>query len=167
MELFLLRHAVAVEREKFRDRDDSRRPLAAEGEAKMRRAARGMRVLGLSFDLILSSPYLRARDTAAIAARVLAHGHSVALTGWLTPEADPEKIICHLAGLRGARSVLLVGHEPHLGLLLATLLGVRAPASLKLKKGALCRLTVAKLRTRPVAKLEWLLTSGHLARLAD
>ena len=167
MELHLLRHALAVERASFRDRDDSRRPLAPEGGEKMRRAAGGMRELGLSFDLILSSPFLRARDTAVIVANVLGHRRSVELTEWLTPEASPEKIIRHLARLRGAKSVLLVGHEPHLGSLLATLLGVRAPGAWKLKKGALCRLTVVKLSSRPVAKLDWLLTSGHLARLVD
>ena len=163
----MLRHAVAVERGKFRDRDDSRRPLAPAGEEKMRRAARGMRELGLSFDLILSSPYARAKETAAIVARALAHRRDVELTDLLTPEADPKKIIRHLAALRGARGVLLVGHEPHLGSLLAALLGGSAPEALMLKKGALCRLAVAKFLPRPVARLEWLLTAGQLARLAD
>ena len=67
MELYLLRHAIAVEREHFCG-EDRERPLTPAGIKKMRRIARGMKAMKLSFDLILTSPYERAKDTAALVA---------------------------------------------------------------------------------------------------
>lgn len=166
MNLYLLRHGPAVERGNFRGRDDSQRPLTPDGRKKMRAAARGLRALGLSFDLILSSPLVRAHDTADLVAKVLTNRRHLRLTELLTPEADPAKLIRHLATLPRPQSVLLVGHEPHLSTLLAMLVGARAAPPLKLRKGAVCLLSVGKLRCGSCARLEWLLTARHLARLA-
>jgi phosphohistidine phosphatase len=165
LNLYLLRHGPAMEREQFRGRDDSLRPLTPEGRTRMRDAARGMRVLGLSFDLILSSPYVRAHDTADLVAKIFTSRRYLKLTKLLTPEANPEELIRHLATLPRPHSVLLVGHEPHLSKLLAKLLGVRKPSPLKLRKGALCLLTIKRLRQGACARLEGLLTARHLARL--
>ena len=167
MNLYLLRHGPAVERGKFRGRDDSLRPLTSDGREKMRDAARGMRVLGLSFDLILSSPYLRAHDTADLVAKVFTNRRHLKLTELLTPEADPAELIRYLATLPHTHSVLLVGHEPHLSTLLARLVGARNSNPLKLRKGALCLLSVEKLRRGACARLEWLLTAGQLVRFKD
>jgi phosphohistidine phosphatase SixA len=68
MNLFLLRHAIAVEPGALSGASDAARPLSPEGKEKMRKIARGMKALDLSFDLILSSPYVRARETAEIVA---------------------------------------------------------------------------------------------------
>ena len=71
MKLSLLRHGIAVEPGTPGYEDDSARPLTAKGERRMRRIAEGMATLGLSYDLLLSSPYLRARQTAEFVAQVL------------------------------------------------------------------------------------------------
>src|SRR5258706_15490744 len=103
----------------------------------MRAAAKGMRALGFSFDLILSSPYVRARDTADIVAHAFTNRRHLKLTELLEPAANQKHLVQHLAALPHPHSILLVGHEPDLSTLLATLLGARFPVRLKLRKGAL------------------------------
>ena len=167
MELFILRHGLAVEREKFRGQDDSQRPLTPDGRKRMARAARGMRELELHFDLILTSPFLRASDTAQIVASEFSNRRHLQQSELLEPEANLKELVRHLAALHRKESLLLVGHEPQLSALLATLLGARTPESFKMKKGALCLLEIEKIRFGPCAKLEWMLTGKHLARFAD
>ena len=113
MELYLLRHAIAVEREEFAG-DDSGRPLTAEGGKKMRRIAQGMSALKLSFDLILSSPYRRAQETANIVAARFNMRRHLCLTEALTPLGDRRALIQEISALAGAGSIVLVGHEPQM-----------------------------------------------------
>ncbi len=68
-ELFLLRHGLAGQHGDPKYKDDSLRPLTAEGREKMHRVALGMQTLGLKFDAVISSPYLRAKQTAEIVTR--------------------------------------------------------------------------------------------------
>jgi phosphohistidine phosphatase len=81
--------------------------------AKLRRVASGMRALGLSFDLILTSPYLRALQTAEIVATDMAARKTVERTPHLAPDGDPRALIALIRSRSGASaSVLVVGHEP-------------------------------------------------------
>ena len=68
MELFILRHGIAELRDASSSMKDSERSLTLEGERKTRRIAKGMEALALSFDVILTSPFRRARQTADIVA---------------------------------------------------------------------------------------------------
>ena len=162
MELYLLRHAIALEREAFDGDDDSERPLTPDGKKKMQRAARGMLRLGLSFDWILSSPYVRARDTADIVADVFTNRRHLRLTELLEPGADQRELVRHLAARHQKHDVMLVGHEPDLSTLLARLLGVRSSQSVRMKKGALCLLSIERVRNGACARLEWMLTPKQL-----
>lgn len=166
MQLYLLRHAVALEREEFKGDSDSERPLTADGRKKMRRAARGMRKLGISFDLILSSPLVRARDTADIVAHEFTTRRHLKLTDHLKPGADQKALVQALRKIEHARDVVLVGHEPDLSILLSRLLGVKSPEALKMKKGALCLLSVDKLRYGACARLEWMMTAKQMGQFA-
>jgi len=93
IELYILRHAVAKSRETWRGKDDSQRPLTRKGEKEMWCVARGMKKLGLSFDLLLSSPYVRARRTAEIVRDVFKAGRKLKLTPSLAAEADPRRFL--------------------------------------------------------------------------
>jgi len=93
IELFVLRHAVAKSRETWRGKDDSERLLTRKGEKEMWRVAKAMKKLGLSFDLLLSSPYVRARRTAEIVSDVLKAGRKLKLTRSLAAEADPRRFL--------------------------------------------------------------------------
>jgi phosphohistidine phosphatase len=164
MNLYLLRHGIAVDRATFQDRDDRLRPLTAEGRRKTARAAKGMKHLELRIGLILSSPLARARETAEIVAKELGV-RSPRFSELLAPDADEAELLRHLAGLRRPADVLLVGHEPVLGALAARLTGAGPPRFIRLRKGALCLISVETLRPRPRGRLEWLLTAKQLGRI--
>jgi len=166
MELYLLRHAIAVDRGTPGYHKDSQRPLTPEGEKKMWRIAEGMKALDLSFDLILSSPYVRAKQTADIVAEVFQAQDKLELSTALTPEADPKELIAELTRHDHALdSILLVGHEPYLSGFMSKLLVGDESLSLTMKKGGLGKLTVNALRYGRCATLEWLLTPRQLRRI--
>ena len=164
MNLFLLRHAIAVEPGALSGASDAARPLSPEGKEKMRKIARGMKVLDLSFDLILSSTYVRARETAEIVVREF--GSVLEFTPRLEVGGDPAALVAEVAARsKGMEDVLLVGHEPQLSRLISHLLSGNSGLSVTMKKGGLCKLDVSRLSYARSASLEWLLTPSQLARL--
>jgi len=166
IEVYILRHAVAKSRDEWRGDDDSQRPLTRKGEKEMWRIAKAMKKLGLSFDLILSSPFVRARRTAEIVCDVFKAPGELKLTPALGAEANPERFLKQIPKMiRSARQILLVGHEPFLSELVALLL-IREPRPLiKLSKGGLCKVTIASMRS-PQPVLEWLLTREQLVGMS-
>ena len=166
MELYLLRHAIAVERGTSGYADDSLRPLTREGRRKMQVAAIGMKRLELVFDGLVSSPYARARETAEIVAGRFRLGRKLRFSEHLQPAGNARLLLLELKRLTRARGRwLLVGHEPDLSRLAAKLMGGSPSLGLKLKKGALCKLVIGQLRHGACAELEWLLTSRQLIQL--
>jgi phosphohistidine phosphatase len=161
MRLYVLRHAIAEERGTGGYADEDR-PLTPEGARKMRRAARGMREMGLEFDRILSSPYLRARQTADIVAPLFSR--KVEIWEALKSETRPQQTVAALARVPEER-VLIVGHQPHLGLLVS-LLTAGSEIQINLKKGGLCMLRMDAIRSGPCATLEWLMAPSQLRRFA-
>lgn len=127
--VYVVRHAVAEERDAQRWPDDALRPLTAEGEASFRRAARGLRRIAPSVDSVLSSPYVRAWRTAEILYEE---------TGW-PPPARCEQLEAWRQPddafdvLPRTGPVAVVGHEPMLSGLVALLVGADLP--LDFKKG--------------------------------
>ncbi len=153
MELFILRHSDAVTPGTVRDAD---RPLTNEGIKKMTRVAEAMRKMELSFDVILSSPYVRAKETAAIVGEVLRCGSLIRLTPNLVSEANPSALIKEINNLPEKNKILVVGHNPFLTILISVLISGRDDALLTLGKGGLCKLTAETLRLGKCARLEWL-----------
>ena len=167
MNLYLLRHAIAVEAEQFSGKD-SERPLTRQGEKKMRRIALGMKALELSFDVILSSPYRRAQETTAIVTSKFKVRRGIQLTDSLAPEGSREALVAALSKIaKHAEDVMLVGHEPYLSTFAAELVFGIASPGLNLKKGGLCKLRVDQIHTARCAKLDWVLTPRQLIALAD
>ena len=93
MNLYLLRHGIAEDLGTPGILNDADRPLTAKGEQKLEEVARAMAALELSFDLILSSPYLRARQTTAIIAKAFSARKRIEFTDALTPGASPRKLV--------------------------------------------------------------------------
>src|ERR1700690_1026947 len=89
MNLYLLRHGIAAEPGVAGYEPDSERPLTPKGEGRLREAARAMKALDLSYDLILSSPFLRAKQTAEIIAKSLKLRKKLAFSDDLTPAGNP------------------------------------------------------------------------------
>jgi phosphohistidine phosphatase len=165
MEVYLLRHAIAADRDPNRWPDDRDRPLTDRGRRRLRRIARGMKKLALRFDAVLSSPYARARETAEIVADRL--DFEIIYTSALTPEGGFGQLVTELQNLHPVpRRVLLVGHEPDLGELATRLLCGQPGGWLHMKKGGMCKIIVDHLDVvRPRAHLGWALEPAQLRQL--
>lgn len=166
MHLYLVRHAIAADQDLRRWPDDRQRPLTAAGRRRFRRGADSLAAVIESagkVDRLITSPLLRARQTAAILHRaglpppveesVLAPGRTAARV---------------LAVLRAheAQSLVLVGHEPDLGRLLAVCIaGADAKLSLRFRKGGAACLSFAGAPRVGEATLEWLLPPKALRAL--
>jgi phosphohistidine phosphatase len=137
VELLILRHAIAFPRDAKRWPDDSQRPLTPEGVKKARRAAAGLKRLTQRPSLVLASPLVRARDTAAIFAQA-ARWPKAAECEALSPGSSPEAVLERLRRQAGKLDcVAIVGHQPHLGRLLALCVrGDAHPEAFELKKNA-------------------------------
>jgi phosphohistidine phosphatase len=159
MELYLLRHALAVLRGTSGYTDDSKRPLTPKGEKKMWRIARAMKTLGVTFDVIVSSPFTRARQTAEIVAEVFGAEKKLSFEETLAVGGDHRELINQInTAYGGMERIMLVGHEPSLSELISVLIAGDTRASVTLKKGGLCKLTVDILHYGDCATLDWLLT---------
>jgi phosphohistidine phosphatase len=168
MNLYIIRHAIAVDEGTSGYEDDSQRPLTDKGRKKMRQIAKGLRTLGVEFDLILSSPYVRARETAEILADVFKMKKKMVFSESLIPMADPGLLIPELNEKYSVDSIALVGHEPHLSSFIGLLTTENARLDITLKKGGVCNLTADDLHHDDHrATLEWLLTPGILVEIGD
>jgi phosphohistidine phosphatase len=167
MDFYVLRHAIAVPHGAPGFEKDSDRPLTPEGAAKMKRIAKGMSVLKVRPDVILTSPFPRALQTAEIAARELGMKKKLVLTEHLAVGGDPEELISEIrSGYSSADGVMIVGHEPYLSLLISVLLSGQANLDIVMKKGGLAKLVTEELSYGRCSSLEWLLTPRVLARIA-
>jgi phosphohistidine phosphatase len=163
--LYLLRHAIAAPSGAagFADAD---RPLTPEGIRKMKAAAKGMRGMNLGFERLWSSPYRRARETAEIVAGVFKL--DIEFHDALVPDAPLRRIVADLGKPPAKETgLVLVGHQPQLGVLASFLIAGDENARIELKKGSLCKLTVdpnAPLEAGRAAVLNWLLAPAQLRR---
>lgn len=167
MNLYLLRHGIAVDPSEPGFAKDADRPLTPKGKRRLRQAAEAMAALKISFDVIFSSPHVRAAETAAIAAKILKRRKQLKLTGELAPGGNPKLLLQLLNDLRPRpKNILLVGHEPYLSRLIALLTAGNTSMAIDLKKGSLCRLEAESLVYGRCATLVSLLSPRHLAMMA-
>jgi phosphohistidine phosphatase len=131
MELLLVRHAIAFERDARRWPDDDERPLSPRGIERARQAAAGVKRFTRRPARVLVSPLLRTRQTAALLTRCAGWPEAVSCEA-LRPGTAPQKLLDHLPGSRPTR-IALIGHEPDLSALLALCLdgGTRSAFALR------------------------------------
>ena len=165
MNLYIIRHAIAEEEDP--SGDDSQRALTDKGSRKMRQIAKGLRILGVEFDAILSSPYLRAQETAEILGDVFKMKKQIAFSDNLVPMGDPDLLIAEINEKYSVDSLAIIGHEPYLTTLISLLIGQGLPVDVELKKGGVCRLSADDLHHSHHATLEWLLTPGVLVEISE
>lgn len=158
MELYLLRHGIASERGAPGFEDDSSRPLTPKGRRQLRKTAGTMKKLAGDFDLILSSPLVRAKQTAEIVAKKLELEKRLKFSNMLAPGGSVTALLRQLGSEKPApQKVLLVGHEPDMSRLISLLVTGGPHLQVDFKKGGLCKLETEKLRAAHCAKLIWLL----------
>jgi len=155
MEIYILRHGIAEDRRPAKR--DADRALTDEGRKKLRPVLDRARAAGVAPSLILTSPYVRAVQTAEMAAEALGYKGTLLRTEALVPGSSPEAAWLEIRKHRGEETILLAGHEPLLGAIAAYLLGVPELA-IDFKKGALLRLDVDGSAREPHGTLQWLLT---------
>lgn len=155
MQIYLLRHGLAEEgKPGGRDAD---RALTPEGKKKLREVLRNARAAGVRPDLILTSPYRRAAQTADVAASALGYQREVVRTKVLQPASNPHDVWDEIRVHREVRELLLVGHEPLFGAVAGYLLD--SPGlQIDFKKGALLRIDLTSMGPHPRGVLKWMLT---------
>jgi phosphohistidine phosphatase len=167
VKLLIIRNGPAGSREEWEraERDDRLRPLTPKGKKEVRRAAAGQIRLVPALDLLATSPLTRAAQTAEIVGKE--YGCEIEEVEQLTPDHKPEDLIPWLQEQSRYEAVGLVGHEPHLGLLIGYLLTGKSVSFVDLKKGGACLLEMADPSKPGTAVLEWLLTDRELRRLGE
>jgi phosphohistidine phosphatase len=162
MKLYLLRHADAGEASAEGYTTDAARTLSPKGIKRTRQLANALRQMEITFDVILSSPLIRAQQTAEIIARSLDKEKQLRHVSQLAPDGALTDAIVLIESTRAkADSILLVGHEPNLSRLISLLCTGGTNLGLTLKKGGLCRLELTDVKSGPCATLEWLLSPRH------
>jgi phosphohistidine phosphatase len=154
MEIYILRHGIAEEARA--GMPDAERALTDAGREKLRAVLEQARAAGVKPSLILTSPYRRAQQTAAIAAQVLGC-HKIVETGILVPNSAPKAVWDAICARRREPALLIAGHEPLLGMTVGYLLGVPA-LQVDLKKSALVRIDQESFSGAPRGVLKWMLT---------
>jgi phosphohistidine phosphatase len=167
MKIHVLRHGISVNRNDLDVENDAERPLTPKGKRQLRQVAAAMKKMGLRFDLVLSSPYLRARQTAEIVADSLKLKKQLKFLDALAPDGSLKNLIGQLNESKPApENVLLVGHEPYLSCLISLLTTGGMDLAMDFKKGGLCKLEIEKLSHGRCATLVWLLTPRQMKMMA-
>ncbi|MBI2194869.1 MAG: phosphohistidine phosphatase SixA [Planctomycetes bacterium] len=165
MDLYLLRHAIAVDRDHPSVTSDFDRALTREGRKKMEKIAAGMQRLGVSVEHVVTSPAARARETAEIAARALGSPPLVELDTLY--RGDSHAIRRAILELPRSRSLLVVGHEPTLSELASLWICGDPGLGIDLKKAGLILLDVTSRREEERAMLRWLMPPKALESLGE
>lgn len=167
MQLIVIRHAIAMDREEYAKtgRPDSDRPLTDTGRRRMRKNARGLQRISPHPDLIATSPWLRAADTAGVVAETLGV-ERVETVDAMLPDRHPRELAQWLNDKKDLSTVAVVGHEPHVGELVTWLVGGKG-SNFEFKKGGACLLRIDEGADAGSAMLLWHLTPAQLRGLAD
>ena len=152
MRLYLMQHALAYSAE-----EDAERPLNPDGVKQAKHSASGIKRLGLVFDLIMTSPKRRAKQTAALVAEAVRYPYSdIMTTEALLPDRAPDGLLDLLQKESTESRLLVVGHLPHLARLAETLTG---GGDLVFENAGLTCLEMSGPKT---ARLAFHLQAGHL-----
>jgi phosphohistidine phosphatase len=157
MQLYIVRHGIAIDREDPKCPSEAERYLTEEGVEKTKQVAKGIAALGVHADLMVSSPYVRAMQTAAIFAAALDYPkQKIRRTESLLPGAEPIAVLRELAREKNASSVFCFGHAPHVDGLLAAGVGAQHHITSMKKSGV--ALVELKRLSPPNGQLVWLVT---------
>ena len=163
-QLFLIRHGVAEERGDAWP-DDAKRPLSEDGIERFQKSARGLARLDVWIDVVLTSPLVRARQTADIVASAFDPRPSIITIESLAPGGSYASLVADLEKHGRKTRIALVGHEPGIGELGARLIGSRH--SFEFKKGAVCRIDVDEIPPVGPGDLRWFLTPKVMASIKN
>ena len=163
MELYVVRHGIAVDREDPKCPADPERYLTDEGMEKTRQVAKGVAQIGAVPDLMLTSPFLRAFQTAELFAVALEYSRQkIQKSDLLLPGAEPLLLFRELSRNKDLSTVYIFGHAPHLDDVIATAIGSKLHIS-SLKKAGVALVELRRL-VPPSGELVWLATPKLLRK---
>lgn len=157
MQLYIVRHGIAIDREDPKCPPEAERYLTEEGIERTKQVAKALAGLGMHADLMISSPYVRAMQTAAIFASELEYPkQKIRRTDSLLPGAEAGAFLRELAREKDVSTVLCVGHAPHVDGLLAAAVGASRHIT-SMKKAGVALVELKRL-SPPNGQLVWLIT---------
>ncbi|MDP6523009.1 MAG: histidine phosphatase family protein [Kiritimatiellia bacterium] len=165
MHLFLVRHGHAVDVQSSGLGSDAKRVLSDKGLVRTRQAARGFAVLETPVSRIVSSPLIRARQTAEIFAEELGYTGRMIIREELEPGADPSALLPWLRGLT-ERPTMLVGHMPNVAVLSGLLVCGSDVTDFRFKKTSVCCLSIDRGLLPGTACVDSFIPPSVLRRLA-
>jgi len=163
MKIYLVRHGIAVEGLVRGISRDSERPLTDEGVSETQMVARALKGLGVRADVVVSSPLVRAKQTADIINSEV--GGEMATTDSLSPGVTNASVYKFLKKFDKAQEIFLVGHEPDMGELVKDIIGAGFEFTLPFEKAAVCCIEAADLPATMPGTLKWLVTPKILGAL--
>lgn len=164
MQIYIVRHGIAIDREDPKCPPDPERYLTEEGIEKTKQVAKGVLALGAAPDLFFSSPYVRAVQTAEIFAHALDYSRQeIRRTDLLLPGAEPALLFRELAKDKQLSTVFLFGHAPQLDDVVAAAVGSKQHIT-ALKKAGVAVLELKRVWP-PSGGLLWLATPKILRRM--
>jgi phosphohistidine phosphatase len=164
LELYIIRHGLAGTAIKEKTKDD-KRPLKKKGKEQIKVISKSLKKQKIDFDLILTSPLLRAKETADIVREHCGKGKEVITTKHLSPESSYNNLIKYLNSLK-AKKVALVGHEPFLSGFTSYCLTKNKNLLINLKKGGVLMLEVDKTIKPGKCTLSWLMEPKQLKNIS-
>jgi phosphohistidine phosphatase len=158
LEIYLLRHGIADSPPPGgRDAD---RHLTIPGIGDLRRAVKAGQLAGLQPSLVISSPYVRAVESAQVAARLLKYDGPIVKSSDLTPDSSPARLWSELRTHHDERSILVVAHEPLLSATASWMLGA-SRVVIEFTPGMMVRIDVPDLGPEPRGVLRRIFTFEH------
>jgi phosphohistidine phosphatase len=164
MKLYIVRHAIAVPHGEPGIEDDER-PLTEDGIKKMRQAAAGLYALDWIPDIVMTSPLMRARQTAEILVEFLGKKIKLKTLPSLGPSGSRQEVYREINSYDGMKDLMIVGHQPSLGEIAGEICWNSAGNFIEFKKGGACAIELASTQDIPKGRLIALLTSSILSKV--
>ena len=161
LELYIIRHGLAGK--PLEDKvKDHKRPLKKKGKEMIKGVAKGLKNQKIQFDVILSSPLIRSKESAEIVNEYCGHNKKIVVTELLEPGASYNDLIKYLNKLKSSKKIAIVGHEPFLSGFTSYCLTKKKNPFINLKKGGVLVLEAEKVITPGQCMLSWLLEPDHV-----
>jgi phosphohistidine phosphatase len=163
MDLLVLRHGEAGTRSNLEG--DFKRSLTAEGKQEILEISNGLKALEIELNHVITSPLLRAKQTAEIVAKSLKYKGKIKELDSLKPEGNKLELYSVLSEFKQDSMVLVVGHEPYLSEMISDAIS-QTGCRIDLKKGGLARMRILSTLPKIRGELRWLLTPKHMKKIA-
>lgn len=166
MQVYIIRHGVAVDMLDADVSDDAERWLTGVGISRMEEVAAGLEKLVSEFECIYTSTYLRAEQTANLIAQAYSSPPPVEKSTLLEPGAKLQDIVKLAQKISDDGCVAMVGHQPDCSEIISALIGSSKPEQIEMRKGAVCRIDVQGALLPGSGLLRWLLQPRCMRAIA-